>query len=92
MANLLFKWGNHASLPASVSANDVGTLFFTKDEGGLYVGTESGKAPRRIQGVVQYYADLTEFKSNAVPPYSKDIIYYIASENALVKWTGDSIG
>lgn len=92
MANLLFKWGNHASLPASVSANDVGTLFFTKDEGGLYVGTESGKAPRRIQGVVQYYANLEQFKKETLPPYSEDIIYYIASENALVKWTGDSIG
>ena len=92
MANLLFKWGNHASLPASVSANDVGTLFFTKDEGGLYVGTESGKAPRRIQGVVQYYVNLEQFKKETLPPYSEDIIYYIASENALVKWTGDSIG
>lgn len=92
MANLFFKWGNHASLPTSVSSNDVGTLFFTKDEGGLYIGTESGKAPRRIQGVVQYYADLTEFKSNVVPPYSSDVIYYIASENALVKWNGESIG
>ena len=91
MSNLLFKWGNHASLPSSISANDVGTLFFTKDEGGLYVGTESGKAPRRIQGVVQYYANLDQFKSNVLPPYSEDVIYYIASENALVKWNGSKV-
>lgn len=92
MSKLLFKWGNHASLPTSVSANDVGTLFFTKDEGGLYIGTKSGKAPRRIQGVVQYYANLDQFNNEVLPPYSEDIIYYIASENALVKWTGESIG
>lgn len=92
MANLNFKWGLHASLPSSIDETQVGSLFFTKDEGGLYLGVEKDKAPRRIQGVVQYYADLTEFKKTVVPPYSSDVIYYIASENALVKWTGESIG
>ena len=92
MSNLLFKWGNHGSLPSSITADDVGTLFFTKDEGGLYVGIESGKAPKRIQGVVQYYANLDQFKTDVLPPYSSDVIYYIASEDALVKWTGETIG
>lgn len=91
MSNLNFKWGNHAGLPKSLAAQDVGALFFTKDEGALYLGVESGKAPRRIQGTVQYYADLTQFKSDVLPPYSADVIYYIASENALVKWSGEKI-
>lgn len=86
MANLNFKWGNHANLPAQLSADQIGSLFFTKDEGALYLGVEAGKKPQRIQGVVQYYADLAAFKADVLPPYSSDVIYYIASENALVKW------
>lgn len=86
---LNFKWGEHSALP---STSDVGTLYFTKDEGGLYLGVDATAKPRRIQGIVQYYADLTEFQTNVLPPYSEDIIYYIASENALVKWNGETIG
>lgn len=92
MSNLNFKWGSHEHLPKSLPAADIGTLFFTKDEGGLYLGVEQGKSPRRIQGVVQYYKDLSDFKTNVLPPYSEDVIYYIADENALVKWNGESIG
>ena len=91
MANLNFKWGLHSKLPKSLTDADIGSLFFTKDEGALYLGVESGKAPKRIQGVVQYYADLTAFKSDVLPPYSSDIIYYIASENALVRWDGNKV-
>ena len=86
MSNLNFKWGNHASLPTALAAEDVGALFFTKDEGSLYLGVTQGQKPRRIQGTVQYYADLSAFKAEVLPPYSADVIYYIASENALVKW------
>lgn len=89
MANLNLKWGLHNKLPKSLTDADVGSLFFTKDEGGLYLGVESGKAPKRIQGVVQYYANLSDFKADVLPPYSSDVIYYIASENALVRWDGN---
>lgn len=85
MANLNFKWGNHESL-AKLTTSEVGTLYFTKDEGGLYLGVNENEKPRRIQGVVQYYADLNAFKAEVLPPYSSDVIYYIASEGALVKW------
>lgn len=91
MANLNFKWGLHRNLPASLTEAQIGSLFFTKDEGSLYLGIEAGKKPQRIQGVVQYYEDLTQFKSNVLPPYSEDIIYYIASESALVKWSGKKV-
>ncbi len=92
MANLNFKWGVHSKLPKTLDAADVGALFFTKDEQSLYLGVEAGKAPKRIQGTVHYYADLTAFKSDVLPPYSSDVIYYIASENALVKWNGAKMG
>lgn len=91
MANLNFKWGLHRNLPTSLTEEQIGSLFFTKDEGGLYLGVEAGKKPQRIQGVVQYYEDLTQFKSDVLPPYSSDVIYYIASESALVKWSGEKI-
>lgn len=91
MANLNFKWGLHANLPQSLTNEQVGALFFTKDEGGLYLGVEAGKKPQRIQGVVQYYATLNDFKADVLPPYSEDVIYYIASENALVKWHGERV-
>lgn len=90
MANLNFKWGLHENL-VKMTTSEVGAVYFTKDEGGLYLGVDANKAPKRVQGVVQYYEDLTQFKSNVLPPYSSDIIYYIASENALVKWNGNKI-
>lgn len=86
MANLNFKWGLHGSLPASVAEGDVGALFFTKDEGSLYLGVEAGKAPKRIQGVVQHYDSTTDFANAVKPPYSSDVIYYIADEGALIRW------
>lgn len=91
MSNLNFKWGLHTNLPTKLTEDQIGSLFFTKDEGSLYLGVEAGQKPRRIQGVVQYYADLSQFKSDVLPPYSTDVIYYIASENALVKWSGEKI-
>lgn len=91
MANLNFKWGLHRNLPTSLTEEQIGSLFFTTDESSLYLGVEAGKKPQRIQGVVQYYENLTQFKSDVLPPYSSDIIYYIASESALVKWSGEKI-
>lgn len=85
MSNLNFKWGLHESL-VKMTSSEVGAIYFTKDEGGLYLGVDANKAPKRVQGVVQYYADLSAFKAEVLPPYSSDVIYYIASEGALVKW------
>ena len=86
MANLKLKWGSYSALPKTVATDDIGAIFVTKDEGGIYLGVESGKAPKRLQGVVQYYEDLTSFQAATKPPYSSDVIYYIANSNALVRW------
>lgn len=91
--NILFKKGSHADFKTNVLTNnnaEAGTLYFTEDEGGLYLG-KSGGTVQRIQGVVQYYANLSQFKSEVTPPYSADIIYYIADQNALVKWNGEQV-
>lgn len=89
MANLNFKWGLHTNLPQAIAESDIGALFFTKDEGSLYLGVESGKAPKRIQGVVQYYPDTNAFAEGVEPPYSSDVIYYIADQGALIRWDGE---
>ena len=88
--NLNFKWGLHSGLKAMTSS-DVGTLYFTKDEGGLYLGVDANQKPKRIQGIVQYYATLDAFKAEVLPPYSSEVIYYIADQNALVKWNGSKV-
>jgi hypothetical protein len=52
--NILFKKGSHADFKTNVLTNnkaEAGTLYFTEDEGGLYLG-KSGGTVQRIQGVV----------------------------------------
>lgn len=89
MANLLFKKGSYNEFKNKVlngTATD-GTLYFTEDEGALYIGTFAGKA-QRIRGTVQYYENLNQFTQNVAPPYSTDVIYFIAESDALVRWNG----
>ena len=54
----------------------------------LFVGVDGGKA-ERIQGTVLFFSDLAEFKSKTQPPYSEDVIYFLAANNALVRWDGE---
>lgn len=85
MANLNFKWGSHDNL-AKMTTSEVGSVYFTKDEGSLYLGVDATKAPKRIQGVVQFYESTTAFAEATKPPYSADVIYYIADQSALIRW------
>jgi hypothetical protein len=39
MANLNFKWGLYKNLPQETS--EVGTLYFTTNEGSLYLGVDA---------------------------------------------------
>lgn len=84
MANILFKRGLLKDLPKTTGAVE-GALYFTTDEGGLYLGIENGKT-KRIQGVVQQYPTLSDFQNNVKPPYDADVIFYISENGALVKW------
>lgn len=92
MANLLFKKGSYENFVNNVlNGNKAveGTLYFTEDEGGLYVGQTGGVA-KRIQGSVLYFESLQEFTDKVKPPYSSEVIYFIANNNALVRWREDS--
>lgn len=90
MAKLLFKKGSYSDLQSKVIANSKaidGALYLTEDEGGLYLGKSDGSV-KRIQGSVLYFDSLAAFTNEVAPPYSTDIIYFIADSNALVRWTG----
>jgi hypothetical protein len=85
---VLFKKGLVGNLkPLMASGGSEGTFYLAEDERSLYFGTKSGKI-ERIQGSVLYFDTLAQFTAGTQPPYSTDIIYFIASDNALVRWDG----
>lgn len=85
---VLFKKGLIDNLkPLMASGGKEGTFYLAEDERSLYFGTKDGTI-ERIQGSVLYFNSLQEFTNNTQPPYSTDIIYFIANDNALVRWNG----
>ena len=82
---LKFKMGEHSRLDGVEKS--AGTIYVTTDERGMYVDT-SDNSRIRIQGTVLYFENLTEFTNKVAPPYSTDLIYFIAEQNALVRWNG----
>ena len=90
MANLILKKGSFDDFKLKVkdaNAAVEGALYFTEDEGGLYLGAKDGKVVR-IQGTVHQYATLTDFAEGTKPPYSTDVVYFIAEKDALVRYNG----
>lgn len=95
MANLNFRWGKYSDFQSQVVTGNKakeGTIYVATHENNrgasLFIGVDGGKA-ERIQGSVLFFSDLAEFKSNTQPPYSEDVIYFLAANNALVRWTGE---
>lgn len=94
--SLLLKRGQFKNLPAQGSFAN-GTLYFTTDEGGLYLGVDGGKGVR-MQGSVLYFETLQEFYDKVTPPYSTNVLYFIEKNlssdgsyqvfNALMRWDG----
>ena len=94
MADLLLKKGSFEDFKLKVfdPENNIknaveGALYFTEDEGGLYLG-KADKTVVRIQGTVHQYDTLKDFTSENKPPFSKDIVYFIADKDALIRWNG----
>ena len=95
MANLNFRWGKYSDFQSQVVTGNKakeGTIYVATHENNrgasLFVGVDGGKA-ERIQGTVLFFSDLAEFKSKTQPPYSEDVIYFLAANNALVRWDGE---
>lgn len=92
MAKLLFKKGTYNDFKNNVvtGSNAVeGAFYVTEDEGGLYLGISNGKV-KRIQGTVLFFDTLEQFTNEVAPPYSTDVLYFIAEKEALVRWTGEA--
>lgn len=97
MSDLLFKRGQLSGLNALKEQGKIenGTIYFTTDEGGMYIGLDSTTA-KRVQGSVIYYETAQEFLAETKPPYSSDVLYFIANNkfvdgeyeawNALIRW------
>lgn len=88
--NLLFKKGNYLDFKKNIlTGNNAteGTLYFTEDEGGLYLGKSSGEV-QRIQGSLIFYTDTLTFNGEVIsnPPYDENVIYFVASANTLTRW------
>ena len=84
---LKFKMGEYKNLAGATKS--AGTVYVTTDERAMYVDISDSQRIR-LQGTVLYYDSLTEFSNKVTPPYSTDIIYFIANENALVRWDANA--
>ena len=82
---LNFKMGLYENLASTNKS--AGTVYVTTDERAMYVDI-SDTERIRLQGSVLYYNTLQQFIDEVAPPYSTDIIYFIAADNALVRWDG----
>ena len=95
MANLNFRWGKYSDFQSQVVTGNKakeGTIYVATHENNrgasLFIGVDGGKT-ERIQGTVLFFSDLAEFHAKTQPPYSEDVIYFLAANNALVRWTGE---
>lgn len=95
MANLNFRWGSYADFKTQILDKDGavknGTIYVATHDSedghngvSMFIGN-NGKA-ERVQGTVLYFESLNEFATHTSPPYSSDVIYFLAQENALVRW------
>lgn len=81
MANVFFKKGTAAKLPASYAE---GTFYVTTDERAIYLDV-SNDARIRI-GDFQEFKNIAELNANVNP--STTALYYVADINCLAKWDG----
>lgn len=81
MANLVFKKGLFANLPAQRTE---GTFYITTDEHAIYLDVNS--TDRIRLGDFQEFATLSALSANANP--STTALYYVSDINCLAKWNG----
>lgn len=83
MANVAFKKGLRANLPAAKSA---GTFYVTTDERAIYLDIDDSSRIRI--GDFQEFANVTALEANPNP--STTALYYVADINCLAKWNGSN--
>ena len=87
MADIKFRRGLYKTLEKQPIVD--GTIYFTTDEHGMYVDISDNERIK-INGNIRYYDSLSNFAENEAPPFSEDILYYIAksesSDGSIVKY------
>lgn len=85
MADMLkFRKGTYAQIQAADKV--AGTIYIAKDEKAMYVDVSASERIRIGDFVrVDTVKDIT-------PPYSESALYYVESDNALLKYTGAATG
>lgn len=80
-----FKFGEYSGFKGLTSW-EAGTLYVTTDEQGMYF-SKDGNKPIKLGNIITF-ATLSDWKNAVTPPYSADVFYYIANDNALIKHNG----
>ena len=80
-----FKFGEYSGFNGLTSW-EAGTLYVTTDEQGMYF-SKDGSKPIKLGNIITF-ATLSDWKNAVTPPYSADVFYYIANDNALIKHNG----
>lgn len=109
MSNILFRKGSYNEFKTKVLGYDTetqqfskpkfideGALYFTEDEGGLYLGVSVPNVGsegthldvKRIQGSLLYFDTLEAFENEVAPPYDTNVIYFIGDKNTLARYDG----
>jgi hypothetical protein len=110
MSNILFRKGSYNEFKTSVLGYNAetqqfsneqkiteGALYFTEDEGGLYLGVSvpnegndgtTHLEVKRIQGSLLYFDTLEAFEDEVAPPYDTNVIYFIGDKNTLARYDG----
>ena len=81
MANVMFKKGLLASLPATYAA---GTFYVTTDERAMYLDVDDSTRIRL--GDFQEFETIEALRANVNP--STSALYYVTGANCLAKWNG----
>lgn len=91
---LQFKMGNYSGL--ADAAKSAGTIYITKDEKSMYVDISNDERIK-ISGNFIYCESLQAFNNTIKPPYSQDVVYFIAAgvsnntqySDILTRWNGE---
>ena len=85
MAMVQFKCGEYSGFKA-LQSYEQGTIYVTTDEQGIYFAKDANTAVKL--GNIITFATLADWKNAINPPYNADVFYYIANDNALIKFNG----
>jgi hypothetical protein len=99
-SNLMFKrglwnanmFGENKRSGSQITNFADGTIYFVTDQNAMYIDSvvDGVNQRLRVEGAVKYFNSLAEFTAKVAPPYSPDVVYFLANEDAFVRWKPDA--